>query len=357
MKGNQVETWRDAFLISIAIIGVTALHYATDTRMIVLHEAFQRFYYLPIIYAAYRYGVRSGLATSLFSAAIYIPHVYFHWENTQVYALSQYWEMTLFQVIALVTGMLSNAERRERQKNEKSANQLRAAYAELEATVERLVAAERMASIAQLTLSLAHEIRNPLGAIRGATEVLETYSLPNGSGEFLGIIHTEVNGLNRLVSDFLAFGRPRQPEKMTTHPNEVAHSALTLVRKRAADQGVKLRTDFQESIPAILVDPEQVKQSVVNLVQNGLDAMPEGGTLSVTTQVAEGKALIRVSDTGPGLTPNARENLFRPFLTTKAKGTGLGLAISQRLISQNGGTITLVENGPPATTFEIGFPL
>jgi signal transduction histidine kinase len=119
---------------------------------------------------------------------------------------------------------------------------------------------------------------------------------------------------------------------------------------------VEIRTDFQESTPSILVDPEQVKQAILNLIQNGLDAIPEGGTLSVATGMAEGKAFIRVSDTGSGLSPNARENLFRPFLTTKAKGTGLGLAISQRLITQNGGTVALVENGPPMTTFEIGFP-
>ncbi len=355
MKGKSVETWRDAFLIVVAIIGVTVVHYATDTRMIVLHEAFQRFYYLPIIFAAYRYGVRGGLATSLFSAAIYIPHVYFHWENTQVYALSQYWEMSLFQVIALVTGLLSNAERRERLKNEQAAAELRAAYAELETTVERLVAAERMASIAQLTLSLAHEIRNPLGAIRGAVEVLETSPLADGDREFLGIINTEVEGLNRLVSDFLTYGRPRPPEKLTTHLNEIARSVLTLVRRRAAEQGVELRAELQDSVPPVMVDSEQVRQAVVNLVQNGLDAMPKGGELTISTRCETGRLAIAVSDTGSGLAPNARENLFRPFATTKARGTGLGLAISQRLVTQNGGTISLVENGPPTTTFEIGF--
>lgn len=357
MKGKSVETWRDAFLIVIAIIGVTVVHYATDTRLILLHEAFQRFYYLPIIFAAYRYGVRGGLATSLFSAAVYIPHVYFHWDSTQVYALSQYWEMSLFQVIALVTGLLSNAERRERLKNEQAAAELRAAYAELETTVERLIAAERMASIAQLTLSLAHEIRNPLGAIHGAVEVLETAPLPEGDREFLEIINTEVEGLNRLVSDFLTYGRPRPPEKLTTHPNEIARSVLTLVRRRAAEQGVELRAELQEGVLPVTVDSEQVKQAVVNLVQNGLDAMPKGGVLTISTRGLEGKSAIAVSDTGPGLAPNARENLFRPFATTKAKGTGLGLAISQRLVTQNGGTISLVENGPPTTTFEIGFSI
>lgn len=354
MKGKSVETWRDAFLIVVAIIGVTVVHYATDTRLLLLHEAFQRFYYLPIIFAAYRYGVRGGLATSLFSAAVYIPHVYFHWES-KAYALSQYWEMSLFQVIALVTGLLSNAERRERLKNEQAAAELRAAYAELETTIERLVAAERMASIAQLTLSLAHEIRNPLGAIRGAVEVLENSPVPNGDREFLGIINTEVEGLNRLVSDFLTYGRPRAPEKLTTHLNEIARSVLMLVRRRAADQGVELRAELQDSVPPVMVDSEQVKQAVVNLVQNGLDAMPKGGVLTISTRCEGGELAIAVSDTGPGLTPNARENLFRPFATTKAKGTGLGLAISQRLVTQNGGTISLVENGPPATTFEIGF--
>lgn len=352
----DARVWREAFVICVSIVLVTVLHYATDTKFLVLHEAFQRFYYLPIIFAAYRYGVRGGLATSLFSAAIYVPHMFFHWEDLRVYALSQYWEMALFQVVAVVTGLLSNAGRRERRKSEEAARALAVAYAELKATVEQLVAAERMASIAQLSLSLVHEVRNPLGAIRGATEAVETCVDPGEAREFLGIIHTEVNRLNRLVSDFLEYGRPRPPEKLPTHANEVVESVIALVKKRAAEQGVAIHRDLGENLPVVPVDSEQIKQALFNLALNGLDAMPDGGTLAFAT-VAEGDAVtVTVSDTGKGVAPSVKENLFRPFLTTKARGTGLGLAISERLVSQNGGTVSLVTSNRPGTAFQVKLP-
>jgi two-component system, NtrC family, sensor histidine kinase HydH len=344
---------RDTAVIVIGILIVTGLHYASDTRYLLLHETLQRFYYLPIIYAAYRYGLRGGLATSLFSGAVYLPHVYFHWPDLRVYALSQFWEIILFQCVAVVTGLLSNAERKARQKSEETAERLSNAYGELQSTVEQLIAAERMASIAQLSLSLVHEVRNPLGAIRGAAEALEPSCDPGEGREFLAIIHTEVNRLNRLVSDFLEFGRPRAPEKMPTPPNEVIRSVATLVRKRAEQQGVTIGSELADSLPLILTDAEQIKQALVNLALNALDAMPEGGELRFATFLEEDEVVFLVADTGPGLPPKVRQNLFRPFLTTKAKGTGLGLPISQRLVTQNGGTIGLCSAEGAGTTFQI----
>lgn len=351
---NRKDTVRrDAAVIAIGILIVTAFHYATDTRYLLIHETLQRFYYLPIICAAYRYGLRGGLVTSLFSGAVYLPHVYFHWEDLRVYALSQFWEIILFQCVAVVTGLLSNAERTARQKSEETAERLRNAYLELQSTVEQLIAAERMASIAQLSLSLVHEVRNPLGAIRGAAEALEPTCHPVEGREFLAIIHTEVNRLNRLVSDFLEFGRPRPPEKMPTPPNEVIRSVATLVRKRAEQQAVAIRSELADALPPISIDAEQIKQALVNLALNALDAMPEGGELRFATAFEEGAVVFVVTDTGPGLAANVKQNLFRPFLTTKAKGTGLGLPISQRLVTQNGGTIDLCPGDGAGATFRI----
>jgi signal transduction histidine kinase len=349
---------RGAYFIGLSITLITALHFATSTEYLVLHEVFQRLYYLPIIYAAYRYGLQGGIATSIGSAIVYIPHVYIHWHHYHIYALNQYAEMILFQVVAIVTGVLANSERKQRSRSDQTAAELQVAYSNLQKAVDQLVLAERMNTVGQLALALVHEVRNPLGAIRGATEALET-TIPksNTQYEFLHIIQTEVTRLNRLVSDFLDFGRPRPPEKLPALLNEVVQSVIFLVLQQASQQKVLIRTDLTENLPFILLDSEQIKQVLINLVLNGIDAMPDGGELSIQTRIVEKYLEVSVTDTGPGLADELKPKIFNPFLTTKDKGTGLGLAISHRLVTQNGGKIEVESTFGKGTTFRVQFPM
>lgn len=348
----------DAYFIGLSITLITALHFATSTEYLVMHEVFQRLYYLPIIYAAYRYGLQGGIATSIGSAIVYIPHVYIHWHHYHIYALNQYAEMILFQVVAIVTGFLANSERKQRSRSDQTAAELQVAYSNLQKAVDQLVLAERMNTVGQLALALVHEVRNPLGAIRGATEALET-TIPksNTQYEFLHIIQTEVTRLNRLVSDFLDFGRPRPPEKLPALLNEVVQSVIFLVLQQASQQKVLIRTDLTENLPFILLDSEQIKQVLINLVLNGIDAMPDGGELSIQTRIVEKYLEVSVTDTGPGLADELKPKIFNPFLTTKDKGTGLGLAISHRLVTQNGGKIEVESTFGKGTTFRVQFPM
>ncbi|HEX5085331.1 MAG TPA: hypothetical protein VFY40_25110, partial [Blastocatellia bacterium] len=129
----------------IALIAITVLHYENVSGSALLHELSQRLYYLPIIYAAYRYGLRGGLTTSLVSAALYFPHIVQHWANKHS-AINQYAETILFLVIGVVTGLLAGKERRERERYENAAAELQRAYDELRATVEQLLIADRHSS-------------------------------------------------------------------------------------------------------------------------------------------------------------------------------------------------------------------
>lgn len=352
------KNYRGAYFVALSIVLITALHFATSTDYLVMHEVFQRLYYLPIIYAAYRYGLQGGIVASIGSAVVYAPHVYIHWHHYHIYALNQYAEMILFQVVAVVTGLLANSERKQRLRSDQTATELQVAYSNLQKAVDQLVLAERMNTVGQLALALVHEVRNPLGAIRGATEALETI-IPksNAQYEFLYIIQTEVTRLNRLVSDFLDFGRPRPPEKLPTLLNEVVQSVVFLVSQQASQQKVLIRTDLTNDLPFILLDSEQIKQVLINLVLNGIDAMPDGGELSIQTRIVEKYLEVSVTDTGPGLTDELKPKIFNPFLTTKDTGTGLGLAISHRLVTQNGGKIEVESTSGEGTTFRVQFPM
>jgi two-component system sensor histidine kinase HydH len=339
----------------IALIAITVLHYENVSGSALLHEISQRLYYLPIIYAAYRYGLRGGLTASLVSAALYVPHIVQHWANRHS-AINLYAETALFLVVGVVTGLLAGRERRERERYEKTAAELQRAYDDLRATVEQLLIADRHSSLGRMSAAIVHEIRNPLGAIKGAAEALET-SVPRERGEFLDIIKLETERLNGLVTDFLRFARPRSPEMLPTPAHEVIDSVVNLARKQAERSRVQIEIFAADDLPPVMMDAEQMKQVLLNLILNAIDAMPKGGCLTINVDRSGDGLVIAVKDRGEGIDPAVRATLFSPFVTTKARGSGLGLAIAHRLVSQHGGRITADDAAGGGAVFQIWLPL
>jgi signal transduction histidine kinase len=339
-----------------SIIVITLLHYNTSTQYLLLHEVYQRLYYIPIIYAAYSYGLRGGLVAAVVSAIIYLPHLAQHMDN-EIYAINQYAEMILFQVVGAVTGLLASAERRERRRNEQTAAELQRAYDQLRSTVDQLLIADRHSSLGQMSAAIVHEIRNPLSAIRGAAEALETVvPREHEKAEFLEIIKREVERLNGLVTEFLQFARPRSPELLPTPPREIIEAVVKLAGKQAEQARVQLSVNVDD-LPEVMMDAEQMKQVLLNLILNGIEAMPDGGRLTINAGRQGKELVITVCDTGRGIDATVRDKLFSPFVTTKARGTGLGLAIAHRLISQHGGRIAAEDAADCGAVFQIWLPL
>lgn len=351
---EQKRDWKPLGLL-VAIAAITVLHYLTVSTSGLWHEISQRLYYLPIIYAAYSYGLRGGLAASVVSAAMYLPHIVQHWANRHS-AINQFAETILFLVIGIVTGLLAGRERRERDQHEKTNIELKHAYEELRSTVDQLLLADRHTSLGQMSAAIVHEIRNPLGAIKGAAEALESTTPPERA-EFLEIIKREVERLNRLVTDFLQFARPRSSEMLLLPPREVVDSVVKLVQKQAAQAHVSIEINVAGHLPPVTMDAEQMKQVLLNLILNALDAMPKGGKLQINLAERDENLVIAVQDSGKGIDPAVRDKLFSPFVTTKPRGTGLGLAIAHRLVRQHGGHITTSETGGDGATFEVSLPL
>jgi signal transduction histidine kinase len=233
----------------------------------------------------------------------------------------------------------------------------------------RIKERDRLAALGEMAAGLAHEIRNPLGSIKAAAQVMDG-SAPEGTQqkEFLGIIQEEVERLNRVVSSFLDYARPYRGNPTVLDVAQVIERTAQLVRADLPP-AVELTVNASPGLPSVRIDPEHLRQVLLNLVRNAVDAMKANGRIIVETshrvlsslsrdpeQSAAGVIEIHVRDTGPGIDPAVRGNLFIPFFTTKASGTGLGLAISQRLIESAGGRIEVRASSSAGTTFTIMLP-
>jgi two-component system, NtrC family, sensor histidine kinase HydH len=235
---------------------------------------------------------------------------------------------------------------------------------------ERMKERDRLAALGQMAAGLAHEIRNPLGSIKGAAQYLQpgqtAATSREGTREFLDIIIEEVNRLNKIVSQFLDYARPYRGEQRQLEVAEVLRKTLALFAKEAEEHGkVEIVTDLADKMPPVRADAEQLLQVFLNLSLNALQAMPNGGKLWISTALRRstrrGAAAafleVRFRDAGVGIPAGDLKNLFIPFFTTKEKGTGLGLPISQRIIENHGGTIEVRSQPGEGATFTVLLPI
>lgn len=231
---------------------------------------------------------------------------------------------------------------------------------------ERMKERDRLAALGEMAAGLAHEIRNPLGAIKGAAQFLAPENQPQENAEFLGVIVEEVDRLNTVVSQFLDYSRPL---KQTFAPTDLADVIVRTAKllANAIPENVELELELAERLPRVQADAEQLKQVLINLLQNAVQAMPQGGTIVVGARCPDEAAPwrftespdvveLRVRDTGHGIAEEARQHIFVPFYTTKEKGTGLGLAICQRLVKSHGGTISVNSKVGEGAEFLIRLP-
>jgi signal transduction histidine kinase len=227
---------------------------------------------------------------------------------------------------------------------------------------------DRLAALGEMSAGLAHEIRNPLAAIKGAAQFLDPQKLPQEEGEFLKIVVDEVNRLNGVVTQFLDYSRPLKPAMGPSDVNEILERTFKLLQPDVPSE-VTVELDLAPGVPRVACDPEQLKQVFLNLALNAFQAMPRGGRLRVSTRVQrddlafwrEGARKadaveIRFHDSGPGVPEEARESIFVPFYTTKEKGTGLGLAICQRIVKAHAGTIGVRSPPDGGAEFLVSLP-
>jgi signal transduction histidine kinase len=247
----------------------------------------------------------------------------------------------------------------------------------------RMKERDRLAALGSMAAGLAHEVKNPLGAIKGAAQLLEEVGATTpddpAAREFVGIILEEVNRLDRVVGSFLDYARPHAGNPIPLDLNAAVRRTVQILSSQLTDDAVDVKLDLAEPLPRTSIDPEKFRQVLMNLIQNAIQAIDGEGHITVSTSLRrsfrgrislEGSTtasrrsgtdeaeLVEVSvrDTGPGISPKVLRNLFVPFFTTKTEGTGLGLAISQSIVQNAGGTIEVQSQPGAGTTFTIVLP-
>jgi signal transduction histidine kinase len=352
------------------IVGISLLHYLTPLHLPYLHDIFQRLYYLPIILAAVWFGFRGGLLCSIIVSIAYAPHILFQWGGHLTMEMEKYLEILLYNTVGGVTGLLSQRERERTLELQNTARGLEESYQKLQHQSERIIVieeqlrrAEKLSTLGEMAAMLAHEIRNPLGSIRGTAEILlDDYPPGDRKHEFIEIQIKETERLNRVVEDFLRMARPQPAEMKPCSIQEELETIATLIANDARERQVRVVMQPPAVPLTLTADGEKLRQAFLNIAINALQATPPGGSLTIATtcrQPAGSAAACEVSfrDTGSGIDAETLKRVFEPFYTTKQGGTGLGLVITKKIIESHGGQLLIESHDNTGTTVTVRLPM
>ncbi len=265
---------------------------------------------------------------------------------------------------AYALGHVAERERRARGEVERLNAELTGTLTRLQGAQAELVVAERMATVGRLSLKVAHEVRNPIAAIGLNAELVGDLVKERGGPDMeeattlVSAIREQVGALDAITEEYLAFARFPQPQYEEDSVNEMVAALVEFVRPVATRQASAVEATTDQAVPPMAIDRTLLRQAVLNLVKNGLEALGRGGKLTVGTRRVDDQVEITVRDTGSGIAPEVGKRLFEQFFTTKPQGTGLGLYISRQIIEeQHGGTLTWESVPGQGTTFTATLPI
>jgi len=259
---------------------------------------------------------------------------------------------------------INNAFSALRQRSEElqaSHKELELANEELREAQEQLIRSEKLAAIGKLAGGVGHELRNPLGAIKNAVYYIKGKVSKSELGqkeprviEFLDVMDDEINASNKIISDLLGFSRVQKPSVSPTRIGKVIEDAAS---HTPIPENIELIKKLDAGLPEVEIDPDQIHQVFVNMITNAVQAMPEGGKLTIDTRAKGGFLEVEVADTGGGIPEESVDKIFDPLFTTKAEGIGLGLAVCKAIIDRHEGNIEVKNKVGKGTTFNVKLPL
>jgi two-component system, NtrC family, sensor histidine kinase HydH len=366
-----------AYVVLLKIALATLL--VDHTGEVSINSSYWPIYFLPVVTAAEYFGAWATLLWTALASAAYCSFLYPAIQEfdvtTESYGLLAI-RILFFFLAATVVNRFVVENRRTTKRYQELAETLAETNLRLEQAQAEARRSERLAALGQLSAGLAHEIRNPLGVIKGSAEML-TQKLGESNPlatELAGYISTETNRLSALVTRFLDFARPLHADLTPQDVTAVLDRALNDVAQFWKGAPVQVEKDYATSVPPVPMDESLCEQAFVNIVQNAYDAMgTTGGKLRVQVRKTRSSASdgryvdgveVRIEDSGPGIPPELREQIFNPFVTTKKAGVGLGLSIVSKIIDGHHGTIRVESPGAsggdgaagPGARFVIFFP-
>jgi signal transduction histidine kinase len=356
--GPRGETY--SILIKIGLASLLISHSGG------INSSYYLIYYVPVVTAAMYSGPWGTLGWTALSSAAYCSFLIPALQEYRLTA-SGAKELAIRNLFLFLAAMLVNRfvmeSREQAERYRLVAEQLKETNKQLEQAQAEARRSERLAALGQLTAGLAHEIRNPLGVIKGSAETLGR-KLPSEdpmARELADYISSEVNRLNSLVSRFLNFARPLELKKQPEEISVIVDHAIQAAEEHWPKSSVEVERAYAPGLPAVPVDAELTEQVFKNLVFNAYEAMEaEGGRLRVgiANEFSDGRRGVEVSlaDTGPGVPGELREQIFNPFFTTKSNGVGLGLSIVSKIVDDHGGWIRVEPSPVRGACFRVFLP-
>jgi len=346
-----------AVLVAVLIISLAALTAFIPASNVSAHNVLHHLNFLPLMLAGMVFGWQGAAVAALAAGILNAPNIARDWAHWPLDAKDQIVELAIFSFAGLIAGYLSDREREHRRNLERTQEKLHEVYLELRENVAQMKKAERLSAAGQLAASLAHEIRNPLASISGAAGILQRGAAPaEYVRDSLEIIQKESQRLNKLLSGFLNFATPRSLRLQRMNVDEMLLSVVSLASHAAEMSQIKLVHGSHAETLEVECDPEQLKQVLLNLVINAIEASPAHSQILLRTRIDVERIIIEVEDRGKGMKDEEMERIFDPFFTTKPNGSGLGLAISSMIVSQHNGTLLCKRNPAQGTTFCINLP-
>lgn len=323
--------------VSALVLLLTILHYTTPREDILLHVVYRDLYFLPIILAAFWFGLRGGLTASLAVTVLYLPMVVGKSSGFAGHDLGNQLTILLFNIVGILVGWLRDRE----------------------AVLQQARLREQeLAAMGKAAACIAHDMKTPLTVIGGLVgRVRQTMPDENSEAGKLDIALEQTMSLEFLVKDMLAFSRPLELDLKHRDLNACIQSAVQVAREKYRQQGVELLFQAEEELLLCSYDIHRMQQVLLNLINNGMEASSQGDTVIVRSRLESGRAIVEVIDRGKGIGYKKPESIFQPFTTSKQEGTGLGLPIVKKVVEAHGGFIHCEHAEEKGMLFRVALPV
>jgi signal transduction histidine kinase len=327
--------------LGIIILLITALSifiYITRHTQYHYHSVYREFYFVPLVLAAFWFGLRGALLTSVVISCFYLIFLWSIWYGWSAEKINAFIEIIFLNGMALILGLLREREHRERRRTQKM---------------------ENLAIIGKTVSGIAHDMKTPLIAIAGfSRRILKKLGTDDPHREKLTIIYQEAQRLENMVKDMLEYARPLNLRLSLADVNGIIQETIAIVKGMAGEKQVSIESRLSFDIPLLNLDPMRMKQVFINLLTNAVQASPPGESVFFSSVCEDGRIVIDITDNGPGISAEQKENIFTPFFSTKKEGIGLGLIMVKNIVAAHGGEVQFFDNPPPepGVTFRVILP-
>jgi signal transduction histidine kinase len=308
-----------------------------------MHAIHGRLCYIPIVLSAFWFGIRGGLTTALVISFFSLIYINIRLANMPQDLFSEFTEIAFYFAIGGFSGILLESERSHRRKKEEAER--------------KLAQAERLSMVGQMVTSIAHEIKNPLGSIKGAVQIIKDAHTPEkDKWEFASIIEKEVDRLDSVVRDYLTYARPAPTQMADVNLCDVFAAVTRQMQYECEQNHISIIVKSTEN-PIVNGNRDRLHQLFLNILLNSVQAMPNDGQITISCDRVDGGRLrLTVSDTGVGIPGENLKKIFDPFFSSKGQGTGLGLATAKTIVDEHGGKIAVKSAVGKGTTIFMEFP-